>query len=448
MRRLACPSVMEPMQTGDGLLARIPPPERSISPATWREMARASARHGNGQLEVTARGSLQVRGLTEASSARFAADLQEAGLELPGAPVIHASPLRGRDPQEEVDVTPAVRELRAAFEGALDSGALHPKLSVVLDGGGALSLDALYADVRLRARPGSRGQRLDVSVAGTAEDGAPLGCIGSRHAASVATALLAAIAREGRRARARSVLEERGADGLRSEIEPWLVDVPPTADRGRVPAAEVLGGHALRGGRLAVGLEPAFGACHVDAFDALLDLAEERGVEALVPVPGRAFLLVGIPSSKRREVQCRAQGLGFVTDPTDPRRSLVACSGAPSCASAALQTRALAPDIARAADALLDGSLRIHLSGCPKGCAHPRAAALTLVAHPDGFGVVIGGDAAGAAEGRILEVHLPEALARLARSVRADASRASAADHLNRCGAEGVRALLLERADA
>jgi precorrin-3B synthase len=44
-----------------------------------------------------------------------------------------------------------------------------------------------------------------------------------------------------------------------------------------------------------------------------------------------------------------------------------------------LDTRGLAPQVARAAASLLDGSFTIHLSGCAKGCAHPEAAALTLV---------------------------------------------------------------------
>src|SRR6202011_2157573 len=74
-----------------------------------------------------------------------------------------------------------------------------------------------------------------------------------------------------------------------------------------------------------------------------------------------------------------ASGAGFIVRPDDPRRFVVACAGAPACNSAKLSTRELAPVIAEAAGPFLDGSVTIHVSGCAKGCAHPGAAALTLV---------------------------------------------------------------------
>src|SRR6185437_11357738 len=48
--------------------------------------------------------------------------------------------------------------------------------------------------------------------------------------------------------------------------------------------------------------------------------------------------------------------------------------------------------VARAPD-LLDGSVAVHISGCAKGCAHPGAAALTLVGQADGVALVNDGRA-------------------------------------------------------
>ena len=67
----------------------------------------------------------------------------------------------------------------------------------------------------------------------------------------------------------------------------------------------------------------------------------------------------------------------------------VACSGAPACAKAArpLQYEALA-----FASALAPGAgIALHVSGCAKGCAHPRAAPFTLVARPSGYDLVVDG---------------------------------------------------------
>src|SRR5687768_14551772 len=71
-RRGACPTLYEPMQTGDGLLARIRIKNGKMSPGQLAELARLAQTHGNGLVEVTARGNLQVRGLTEASNLPFA----------------------------------------------------------------------------------------------------------------------------------------------------------------------------------------------------------------------------------------------------------------------------------------------------------------------------------------------------------------------------------------
>jgi precorrin-3B synthase len=55
------------MVTGDGLLARITP-SSPISLDAFVTLCEAAQAHGNGIMEVTQRGSLQVRGLSQARS--------------------------------------------------------------------------------------------------------------------------------------------------------------------------------------------------------------------------------------------------------------------------------------------------------------------------------------------------------------------------------------------
>ena len=56
------------MQTGDGLLVRLNPVASGLSPNTLIALCEAALRHGNGIVEVTARGNLQIRGLTARSA--------------------------------------------------------------------------------------------------------------------------------------------------------------------------------------------------------------------------------------------------------------------------------------------------------------------------------------------------------------------------------------------
>ena len=86
-----------------------------------------------------------------------------------------------------------------------------------------------------------------------------------------------------------------------------------------------------------------------------------------------------------------AETLGFVVRANDPRRYVIACAGAPICASAHIAARSLAPAVAAAAETYLDDDVRIHISGCPKGCAHAGAADLTVVGRPDGCALIANG---------------------------------------------------------
>jgi precorrin-3B synthase len=53
----------------------------------------------------------------------------------------------------------------------------------------------------------------------------------------------------------------------------------------------------------------------------------------------------------------------------------------------------MAPAIAATAAPFLDRSFTIHVSGCAKGCAHPQAAAVTVVGAPEGCALIADGSA-------------------------------------------------------
>jgi precorrin-3B synthase len=72
---------------------------------------------------------------------------------------------------------------------------------------------------------------------------------------------------------------------------------------------------------------------------------------------------------------------GLITDPASPLLALRACPGAPFCPQALGPTR----DLARRLAPQVPTGKVLHISGCAKGCAHPVAADLTLVATPGGF---------------------------------------------------------------
>ena len=75
-----CPTLLSPMQSGDGWLARVKPSAGMLSAEAARLIADAARRHGNGHIDLTSRANLQVRGLSPRSAEDFAETIIAAGL--------------------------------------------------------------------------------------------------------------------------------------------------------------------------------------------------------------------------------------------------------------------------------------------------------------------------------------------------------------------------------
>src|SRR5688572_2459700 len=114
--RGACPGLSAPMQTGDGLLVRLLP-VAPIALGAFSRLCAAARAHGNGTMEISARGSLQVRGLTSASAPLFADAVSMLGIEISeGLPVI-TDPLADQA-SDQFDAEALARELRHAAASA------------------------------------------------------------------------------------------------------------------------------------------------------------------------------------------------------------------------------------------------------------------------------------------------------------------------------------------
>ncbi len=443
-RRGACPSLAAPMQTGDGLLARLNPGGRTIPLNAAISLCAAARRLGNGIIEVTSRGSIQVRGLSAASAAVFADTVLTLDLDVADGIPVRASPLAGLESSEAINAVAVAAALREAIRAAGLRGRLAPKVSVAVDGGGGLHLDALAADLRLRADAGSGGALFHVLLGGTAASANHIGAVAPGDAVETAVRLLDVLAARGLKARAHSVIECEGADPFHTAVADLLIASPVPPPRRH---AEPIGPHPLRNGKLALGIGLAFGHTDVDALERLLESASRVRASGIRTAPDRALLVVGIEPKDLGLMVMLAEMLGFVTRASDPRRAVAACPGAPHCASTDLPTRAVAPAITAAAAPILNGSIAVHLSGCSKGCAHQGDAAMTLVGMDGRCGIVANGDA----QARPLTTLTPDALpARLAQLAQTCAAQRlpdeDTAAVLSRLGTAKIAALLEEGA--
>jgi precorrin-3B synthase len=402
LRRGACPGLSVPMPTGDGLLVRLHP-TGTISLAAFAGLCAAARTHGNGVIEITSRGSIQVRGLSERSAPEFAADIAALGIAADdGVPVL-ADALAGIGADEILDAAALAADLRRALAEQSLAAKLGAKASVAIDGGGPIGLAAIAADIRLCAQAENGTVMLHVAVGGDGVSAVQFGSVASDHGVEAAVRLLGVIARRGREVRARDI----AASVFRSAIADLLVSAHPREER---QMASPIGAHALRDGSLACGIGLAFGHSDARSLERLVEAAAAAGANGFRAAAGRTLMTIGLIAETAPGLAVAAEQLGFIVRADDPRRRVIACAGAPVCASAHIASRALAPLIAAQTECV------IHISGCAKGCAHAAPAALTIVGTTDGCALVANGSARDAPFAIVPTGELPAAIATFARA--------------------------------
>jgi precorrin-3B synthase len=169
-RRGFCPTLARPMQTGDGLLARLRPIDNALTLPQVGALAEAAAQFGNGILEITARGSLQVRGLRPETVAPFEKAVLATGIPISTGVGIESPPLAGLDPDELVDVRPLATESRRRIAAHVPPLVLAPKLAITIDGGGRFHLGDVAADVKVTALRDGEQVRFLLAVGGVSRN--------------------------------------------------------------------------------------------------------------------------------------------------------------------------------------------------------------------------------------------------------------------------------------
>ncbi|MGY5774982.1 precorrin-3B synthase [Rhizobium sp. LEGMi135b] len=434
--RGACPSLSAPMPTGDGLLVRLRPSTPGLTVAQLRALAKATEEHGNGLIEITARGNFQLRGMTPQSMPGLAADIDRTGIVPESGVAIEVPPLSGIDPSEIADARGLAERLRCAIDTLHPKPLLAAKLAIIVDAGGRLTLDKLTADIRLKATNTADGRELwTLAIAGTSATATRLATLPGEEAIAGVMALLEALIAIGPRA--------RGRDLDIAYVQAQLPTVRSFSLPENTPLTSSVGLIPLDKQHSALGLRPAFGQIHSQDLIRFLDAAELAGVHEIRTGPEHSLLLLGLQRDNIEDILAVAADCGLQTHADDPANYVVPCSGAGACASAHYATKQAAADLVDVGAELLDGSLKVHLSGCPKGCAHPSPAMLTIVGAATGYAIVVNGSSSAEPVAYIHKEGLKSALVALGELVRNNkAAGESAQQCLKRLGRDAIATAL------
>ncbi len=341
------------MLSGDGLVVRVRPLGGRLSAVQAAGIATLAQQHGNGLLDLTSRANLQLRGVAPEAHAPLLQGLHALGLldrsaALEARRNILVSPFWQPD-----DGTQGIATALAEALAAPDAPALPPKFGFAVDGGVQAVLRASPADIRIERGPGGYLVRADSYATGA--------CASTDEVVPTAMALAHwFLAQGGKRMAA---LAPQHALPERFQTTAHFSPSSPPPQPGLTAVGWLVGAE--------------FGQLPAETLAALSTLG------ALRMTPWQMLLIEGLQHAPAIP--------GLVTQAHDARLRVLACTGAPGCLQAAAATRPLARALAPSVPA---GQL-LHVSGCSKGCAHPRAA-LTLVATPAGYNLIRHGTAASA----------------------------------------------------
>jgi precorrin-3B synthase len=381
-----CPGVLRLTEAADGRLARVRLPGGLIDAAQLRVLAGLADKLGDGRLELTSRGNVQLRGLDPNAAGPLTDALARAGL-LPSLSHdqvrnVLASPLAG------LDRGPGLTEIVRAFDAALCARPRLAELSgrflfAIDDGRGDVA--SLGADVVAAVRTGGAVVNGLTARPASCREERAVGGITADSQDGVVAAMLA--------------FAEAFLD-LRAELDSgaWrITDLPDGPERLRAlvaarlglaaaPEEETVATKATRPVGLVTGREGSGVSVVLIAPLGRLTSAQVSWVANRIAdraariTPWRSVVLPGLDDAAG--VLDEAAGHGFGTDDRSPWLRVTACAGRPGCASALADVQADAAGFA----AHWPGRL-VHVSGCSRHCGRPAATEIDVTATSEGYQV-------------------------------------------------------------
>jgi precorrin-3B synthase len=386
--------VLRLVEAADGYLARVRLPGGFVTGERLRVLAGLAAELGDGRVELTSRGNVQLRALADAAAGPLTAALTQAGL-LPSfdhdrVRNILASPLAGLDGGR--DLTALVGALDAALCARPRLAELSGRFLFAIDDGRG-DVAGLGADVVAQVR-----------ADGTEVNG--LAMADSADVAAVVTVMLGC---------AEAFLDEKSATGSAA----WrIADLPDGADHVRAAVARRLGLGAApqrQAPQRQAPRAPAFAAAARPVGIIKRSAGDGRVEQAPVPPAWVESVVLLAPLGRLTAAQvtwlaARAAGrparitpwrsvvlpdqadaagtlveaaaLGFGVDDRSPWLRVTACAGRPGCASALADVQADAAAFA----ARWPGRF-LHVSGCGRHCGRPAATEIDVTATSEGYQV-------------------------------------------------------------
>jgi sulfite reductase (NADPH) hemoprotein beta-component len=206
-------------------------------------------------------------------------------------------------------------------------------------------------------------------------------------------------------ARIKYVLEEKGAEWCRAELEKRTgIKLEPARPFQFTQQGDLLGWHRQTNGKYFLGLFVENGRIKDDGAYQLktgLRKAIERFKPEVRLTPSQNLILVDVTAEQRDEITAvlAAHGVSVENPFSRTRLASMACPALPTCGLSLAESERALPGILTRIENLLtevglkDEELIIRMTGCPNGCARPYMAEIGFVGKaPNKYQLYLGGN--------------------------------------------------------
>jgi sulfite reductase (ferredoxin) len=218
------------------------------------------------------------------------------------------------------------------------------------------------------------------------------------------------------RARLKYLVDERGVEWVRAEVERRLgraigdaVELPPSTAEDHHGTCDGVVGVPVPSGKI------------VDRDDVLIrtvlrELIGDGTVTQIGVTPRQDLLLHGISDGAVGSVEQRLRdhGVRLAGDVSHLRRLAIACPALPTCGQALGEAERVLPSLVDELEKALtdagasDVPIRVNMTGCPNGCARPYTAEIGIVGRTKKtYDIYVGGSVAGDRLGERIRADVP-----------------------------------------
>ncbi|WP_305091865.1 nitrite/sulfite reductase [Prescottella sp. R16] len=363
-----------------------------------RTLAGISTEFARGTADISDRQNLQYHWIEIENVPEIWRRLEAVGLETTEAcgdcpRGMLGSPLAGLSPDEVLDATPALAEIKRRYIGNPEYSNLPRKFKTAISG-----LQDVVHEINDVAFVGvehpDHGPGLDLWVGGGLSTNpmmaqrlgvwVPLDEVPDVWEAVVAIFRDYGYRRLRSKARLKFLVKDWGVQKFREVLETEylhrkLIDGPaPVPPKHPI---DHVGVTRLSNGRNAVGFSAVSGRLTGDTLFAIADAMERAGTDDLRFTPYQKLVVVDVDDDKIAGLDADLEAVGLSSRPSRWRRNLIACTGLEYCKLSFTETRsrsqALVPILEeRLADLneQLDVPITINFNGCPNSCARVQVA--------------------------------------------------------------------------